>query len=175
MLLILLALVLLVTGCQPVSEPSDETSPTTLVEGTQVGNLAPGFQLQNLDGEVVSLSGLRGRPVMLNFWASWCGPCRYEMPFIQEIYEEWTGKPPSVVVLAINVGESASTAKNFMQSYNLSFPVLLDTRKDVTRKYNIIGYPTTFFIDKNGIIQGKVIGAFQNKGQIEQHLSTIVP
>ena len=165
---IILTLVLLVTGCSAGSEPPDGKSPTAPVEGTQVGNLAPDFQLQNLDGQAVSLSDFRGKPVLVNFWASWCPPCRSEMPYIQEIYEEWSDK--GLLVLAINIGESSSKAEEFMQSYNLSFTVLLDTKQDVAQRYNITGIPTTFFIDKDGIIQEKVSSAFQNKTQIENRL-----
>ncbi len=168
-----LTLGLLVIGCSVVPEPPDGESPTAPVEGTQVGNLAPNFQLQNLDGQTVSLSDLRGEPVLINFWATWCPPCRSEMPYIQEIYNEWSDK--KLVVLAINIGESSSTVENFMQSYNLSFTVLLDTKQDVAQRYNITGIPTTFFIDKDGIIQDKLIGAFQNKAQIENRLGKIIP
>ena len=169
----ILTLVLLLAGCFASPELLDGESPTAPVEGTQVGNLAPDFQLQNLDGQTVPLSNLRNKPVLINFWATWCSPCRSEMPYIQEIYEEWVDK--ELVVLAINIGESSSKAEEFMQSYNLSFTVLLDTRQDVAQRYNITGIPTTFFIDKDGIIQDKVIGAFQNKAQIENRLSKIMP
>ncbi len=170
---IILTLVLLVTGCSAGSEPPDGKSPTAPVEGTQVGNLAPDFQLQNLDGQAVSLSDFRGKPVLVNFWASWCPPCRSEMPYIQEIYEEWSDK--GLVILAVDIGESPSTVENFMQSYNLTFPALLDINQAVALEYNIRGIPTTFLIDKDGIIQDKMIGAFQNKTQIENRLSKIIP
>jgi len=153
---------LMMAGCSPTS-----------AQGVEVGNLAPDFQLQNLDGQTVSLGNLQGKPVLINFWATWCPPCRSEMPYIQEIYEAWADK--ELVVLAINIGESSSKAEEFRQSYNLSFTVLLDTKQDVAQRYNITGIPTTFFIDKDGIIQDKVIGAFQNKTQIENRLSKIMP
>ena len=155
---VILTLVLLLASCSAGSEPLDGESSTAPVEGTQVGNLAPDFQLQNLDGQTVSLGNLQGKPVLINFWATWCPPCRSEMPYIQEIYDEWSDK--ELVVLAINIGESSSKVEEFMQSYNLSFAVLLDTRQDVAQRYNITGIPTTFSIDKNGIIQEKVSSVF---------------
>ena len=142
-------------------------------QGVEVGDLAPDFQLQNLDGQTISLGNLRGKPVLINFWATWCPPCRSEMPYIQEIYEEWSDK--GLVVLAINLGESSSKAEEFRQNHNLSFTVLLDAKQDVAQRYNIQYIPTTFFLDKDGIIQDKVIGAFQNKTQIENKLSKIMP
>ncbi len=112
-LLIILASVLLVAGC---------SSGFTAAQGPQPGNPAPDFQLLNLEGQNVSLSSLRGKPVLINFWASWCPPCRAEMPFIQQIFEdeEWSDK--GLVILAINIGESPDTVKRFMASYGLSFP-----------------------------------------------------
>ena len=142
-------------------------------QGTHIGSPAPNFKLPNLEGETVSLSDLRGKPVMLNFWATWCPPCREEMPFIQQVYEQWSDK--GLVVLAINLGESSAKVKEFMQSYGLSFPVLLDTKEDVAQKYNIRGIPTTVFIDKNGIIQVRITGAFPNKAAIENKLGKIIP
>ena len=161
--LIILTLGLVVTGCQ--SQPG---------VGTQTGSQAPDFELQSLDGGTVSLSGLRGTPVMLNFWASWCDACRYEMPFIQEVYEGWTGKQPSVVILAINIEESPSLVRQFMQDNNLSFPVLLDADASVAIMYDVSGIPVTFFIDKDGIIQERHLGAFSSAADIENSLGKII-
>lgn len=159
-LLIILTWVLLVTGC---TEPS----------GARVGGPAPDFRLENIDGQSISLSGPRGSPVLINFWATWCPPCRDEMPYLQQVYEEWSDK--GLVVLAINIGESPSEVKKFLQTHNLSLPVLLDTEENAARKYNITGIPTTFFIDSDGIIQQKIIGAFPNKEAIEKYLNSIMP
>jgi len=139
----------------------------------KVGKPAPEFQLPNLEGQSISLNDSRGKPVLLNFWASWCRPCRSEMPYIQEVYEEWSDK--GLVVLAIDTGESSSKVEDFMQSYNLSFPALLDTDLDVSLKYRIRVIPTTFFIDKDGIIQQISVGAFSSKAEIEEGLSKVIP
>ncbi len=145
----------------------------TTQEGSQVGDLSPGFQLQDLDGETVSLSDLRGSPVILNFWATWCEPCRREMPYLQQIYEEWQDK--GLVILTINTRQDVSNVREFMQRNNLSFPVLLDTNGDVAQKYDITGIPTTFFIKKYGIIQERKIGSAPSKQHIEYCLSKIMP
>jgi len=149
------------------------SSPPTPPQGTQVGDLAPDFQLLTLDQEPVSLGDLRGNPVVLNFWASWCGPCVYEMPFLQEIHEEYSEE--GLMLLAVNVGESPSKVEEFVQSKGLSLPVLLDTRRVVSQQYSIRYYPTTFFIDEDGIIQEKKIGAFASKAEIEKELGKITP
>jgi len=161
-LIVILVLGLLVMGCSSRSEP----------KVAQVGGVAPDFKLQSLDGQSVSLNDFKGKPVLINFWASWCGPCVYEMPFLQQIYEEWSDR--GLVLLAINVGESSSTIEKFMQEHNLSLSVLLDTKKIVAREYNIMAYPTTFFIDKDGVIQEKIMGAFRSKADIEKKLSKII-
>ena len=139
-----------------------------------VGNLAPDFfNLPSLTGETVSLSSLRGQPVVLNFWATWCGPCVNEMPFLEQVYQRW--RPKGLVLLAINIRERTSAVKDFMQQQRLSLPVLLDIRGDVADKYNIDAIPTTFFIDGNGIIRDKRIGAFPGTSAIENSLRKIMP
>ena len=158
--LIILTSMLLLTGC---SAPSV----------ARVGGSAPDFRLENLDGQSVSLSDFRGKPVLINFWATWCKPCVHEMPYIQQVYEEWSEK--GLVVLAINLGESPFTVKQFLQTYNLTLPVLIDIQGNSAHQYNIMSIPTSFFIDSDGIIRQKIIGAFPNKGAIEQHLTNIMP
>lgn len=162
-LTILLASGLLIAGCG-----SDSSSPAAVV-----GNPAPDFQLPDLDGQTISPNDLKGKPILLNFWASWCGPCRSEMPYLQEIYEERSGE--GFMLLAINTGESSPQVQEFLQAYNLSLPVLLDTQNSVAEQYGIQYLPTTFFIDGEGIIQEKIVGAFANKTQIETELSKIIP
>ena len=161
-LVVILTAGLLITGCTTGSEPI-----------ATVGEAAPNFELQNLDGQSISLSSLKGSPVLINFWATWCGPCVSEMPYIQEIHEEWSDK--GLIVLAINLGDNASQAEQFLQDHNLSLPVLLDTNKVVAPKYGIRAIPTTFFIDKNGIVRVKIIGAFPSKAAIESRLGEIMP
>jgi peroxiredoxin len=138
-----------------------------------VGKPAPDFQLPNLEGQPISLSDFRGKPVLLNFWATWCGPCVFEMPFIQSIFEE--SSDTGLVILAVNIGEAPPTVRDFIQSGNFSFPVLLDTSQDVALEYNVRGIPTTFLIDKNGIIQVIKVGAFSSMLEIKRSLSKIIP
>ena len=159
---------LLVGGCSSSAGPDGQS------QAPQVGKLAPGFQLPDLDGKTVSLSELRGGPVMLNFWATWCEPCRSEMPYIQEIYDDRAWLDKGLVILAIDIGESQATAEDFMRSRNLSFPVLLDTNQEVALNYNIRVIPTTFLVDKEGIIRVMKRGAFPSKAAIEQDLARII-
>ena len=161
MLLIILTSALLITGC------------STLVEAPEIGKLAPSFQLTDIDGQSVSLSDFQGQPLLINFWATWCGPCRSEMSYIQEVYDELSEREP--VVLSINIGESLTKVEEFMRDYNLSFPVLLDMEGNVSEKYNIRAIPTTYFIDGDGIIKDIKIGAFRSVAEIEDILSRVFP
>jgi len=152
---------LVIAGCSPTTEGE-------LREGSR----APDFQLTELGGEAVSLSDMRGMTVLLNFWATWCPPCRAEMPYIQQIYEE--GASRGLMVLAVNLGESPAEVKEFMESNNLSFPVLLDINKEVGRSYGIQAIPTTFIIDQSGIIRVIEVGAFTSEDEIERVLGKVI-
>jgi thiol-disulfide isomerase/thioredoxin len=162
-LAIILALGLVATSC-----PGEPTTDGGATGPPQVGKPAPDFELDTLDGQTVVLSQLRGRLVLVNFWATWCGPCRHEMPFLQYIHEKG-----GVMLLTVNVGESSSEVSQFMQSQGFSFTVLLDGEAAVAQKYNVMGIPTTLFIDKEGVIQNIKVGAFQNQAEIETILSKI--
>ena len=160
MLLIMLISGLLMAGC------AGGTS-----QNPWIGKPAPDFQFQSPDGQATSLSDLRGKPVLINFWATWCSPCVYEMPYIQQIYDEWQEK--GLVLLAINIGESSSKVKGFLQSHGFSLPVLLDTEGKIAGQYGIRPIPTSFFIDKDGIIQDVKVGPFQSTAEIESSLSKL--
>ena len=162
-LLVILASGLLITGCSPNSTPTQETKGS---------DLAPDFILPDLEGRPVSLSDFGGKPVLINFWASRCGPCLYEMPYLQQVYEEWSAK--GLVLLAINKGESSSRVTEFVNAYGLSLPVLLDTKQVVAQKYRALGIPISFFIDKDGIIQAVKIGPFSSVAEIEEYLSQVM-
>lgn len=135
----------------PVSENANIHAP-------QVGFLAPEFTLSSLDGEVVSLSDFHGKVVVLNFWASWCPPCKAEMPSFEKVYQaqHYLG----VEILAVNrTDQDALPAiRTFSDSYQLSFPILLDEKGEVSRLYRVTAMPTTFFIQPDGIIHSVVIG-----------------
>lgn len=131
-------------------------------------DLAPDFTLTDLDGNEVTLSQFRGeKNVYLNFWASWCGPCRQEMPDIDEVYKEYKDK--DLVVLTINVGESSGTVQEYIDANGFSFPVLLDTDQRVSRQYKVSSIPVSYFINKEGKIMTQRIGLLTK----EQMLSYI--
>lgn len=119
----------------------------------QIGQPAPDFTLTALDGRKLSLSDLKGKVVLLNFWGSWCEPCKEEMPAIQQTYEAWKDK--GFVVVGVNIAESKVTAKGFADRIGVTFPVVLDSNREVTlQSYKVGPIPSSFFIDKNGIVRG---------------------
>ncbi len=121
------------------------------------GYLAPNFTISDVDGNKVSLSEFKGKPVFINFWASWCPPCKEEMPFIEEAYKKHKDQ---ITFLMINVIETdtISDLQAFMNENQFTFPVQLDKKNLVTDLYQVYGFPTSYFINKNGIITDKVAG-----------------
>lgn len=119
-------------------------------QGLPIGSDAPDFKLTTLDGKTVEMSKLRGKPVFIEFWATWCGFCKRAMPDVQKLAETY-GKDAHI--LTINVQEDASKVGAFMQQHNYTFPVLMDTNGAVARAYRVRGYPTFVLIDANGKVQ----------------------
>lgn len=119
---------------------------------------APDFSLSDLHGRQVRLTDLKGQVVLVNFWASWCPPCRQEMPSMEELYRQLHGE--GVELLAINVEENAAVAAAaFLQQHPHSFPVLLDPQADAQKAYNVSRFPETFIVDRDGQIVERVVGA----------------
>jgi peroxiredoxin len=113
---------------------------------------APDFTLQTLDGQAVRLSDYRGQVVLLNTWATWCPPCRAEMPDLEAYYQQH--QEDGFVVLAVNSQESPDTVAAFLGEHEFTFPVLLDPEGEVMREYGVLGLPTSFFIDRDGTMRG---------------------
>ncbi|QWU14674.1 Peroxiredoxin [Paenibacillus sophorae] len=120
------------------------------------GSRAPSFELLGLDGKTHKLDEYKGKPIVLNFWGSWCAPCVKEMPALQAQWEKW--KAQGVVVVGINVGEDQMTIQNFVNGIGVNFPILMDPDRDAVRSYGISPLPTTFFINANGNIDTIHIG-----------------
>lgn len=140
---------------------TQENGPITLTEAPIVGHLAPDFTLQTAVGQTVALSdvineaGAAGQPVVLNFWASWCAPCRVEMPNFQQASVQFNGR---IAFLGINQGEDSQTITDFGNEFGVTYPLLVDQDSRVNRLYAVSGLPTTLFIDHNGVVREVVIG-----------------
>ena len=116
-----------------------------------VGQPAPNFALQLPDGATVTRSDFEGRPMIINFWATWCPPCRREMPDLVKAYE--THKGEGLIVLEVNSAEAPAQVEGFVEEFNVTAPVAIDARNEVMAVYRTNGLPATFFIDKDGVIQ----------------------
>lgn len=135
-------------------------------EGLEIGDKAPDFKLNTLEGETMQLSDFRGERVMVNFWATWCPPCREEMPDMERFYQE---HEPNI--FSVNLTDSEMNTKQverFMQELQLTFPVLLDTEGEVSNLYRIQPIPMTYMIDAEGIIQFKSFGALSYRQMVKQ-------
>ncbi len=122
-----------------------------------VGLAAPAFSTQRADGTPVNFPGdLAGRPVVLRFWADWCRYCEGEMKAIESVYGRL--QPRGLVVLAMNAGQDKATVDAFMGKIGVSYPALLDGDSAIARRYGVVGLPTTFFIDGQGTVRGKIVG-----------------
>lgn len=137
--------------------PQTEAASSPQANGLTVGAQAPDFELKTLTGETVKLSDYKGKKVMLNFWATWCPPCKAEMPEMEKFYKQ---PNQDINILAVNMDPN-NDVKGFVQKDGITFPILLDSEDKVNRVYQIISIPTTYFIDKNGVIQNKYVGAMQ--------------
>jgi peroxiredoxin len=169
-------------GNEPNGEPAEpdlSSGPGLIIDceeydgpGFKDGDPAPDFHFEDATGTTFALSDFQGRSVMLNFWRSTCGPCVMEMPHIQQVYDEWQGG--EVVILSINIGEGADTVENFLDTLDISLPVLLDREALAAEQYRTFSIPCTFFIDKEGGIRGVVFGAFQSAEQLEDLLNQLI-
>lgn len=129
-------------------------------EGLALGETAPDFELETLEGEKVKLSDYRGKKVILNFWATWCPPCRAEMPHMQKYYEQQAEKD-NVEVLAVNLttkDHGMEKITSFVSEYKLSFPILLDSEGAMGSVYQAVTIPTSYILDSEGRVQSKFVG-----------------
>ncbi|MBI1743588.1 TlpA family protein disulfide reductase [Candidatus Acetothermia bacterium] len=120
-----------------------------------LGYLAPDFELLNTDGKKIKLSDLRGKPVLVNFWATWCPPCRKEMPDLQAFYTKHSDK---IQLLGINWGEETDEIKKFLAEFGVSYPNVIDQNGKMFVLYQLTGLPTSFFVDEAGVIRGVWLG-----------------
>jgi peroxiredoxin len=129
---------------------------------------APAFELATLDGGQISLADLQGKPMVINFWATWCAPCRAEMPMLQSTWERYG---EAVTVVGVDVDEAPAAVQAFVDELGLTFPIALDEGAEISGRYNVRGLPTTFFVDSSGIIRqiypGELHSAILAEGILE--------
>jgi cytochrome c biogenesis protein CcmG/thiol:disulfide interchange protein DsbE len=150
------------------------TSTAGAIPAPREGFLAPDFSLNTPNGEALTLSDLRGQAVLVNLWATWCPPCRAEMPAIQKLFDEY--KDRGFVVLAVNMTyqDDPLAVFPFTQENNLNFPILIDDTGVVADKYELRSLPSSFFINRAGFIQEVVIGGPMSEALLRTHIESIL-
>lgn len=146
--------------------------PTPVPDRVAEGEPAPDFTAETASGDSVALSDYAGQPVILNFWATWCAPCRVEMPALQDASERYAGQ--GVVVLAVNASEPRDDVQAFMDELGLTFPAVLDPQGEVIDLYEIRVFPTTIWIDAEGVVHAEHYGALDDT-LIDDYLAEILP
>ena len=182
LLLVVVALVLLLAGAYPLynrlrqsvdtdqlatlpqqqTQPAETTQPTESRPDNTEPDL-PDFTVSDGNGNSVKLSDYTGKPVVLNFWASWCGPCKSEMPEFQEVYEEMGDQVQFLMVNSTTSESTIENAKSFVWDNGYTFPVLYDTRAEAVTVFGIDAFPTTFFLNKTGEPVAYVVGAINRE------------
>ena len=157
-LVLLAVLVAVVAGRLPATSP------------TATGAMAPDFTLTSLDGEPIALADLRGRPVVVNFWASWCGPCIEEFPLLRDAAARYADT--GLVVIGIVNEDRVAAARDFMSEHGATWPAAMDPGGRVAGAYGIVGVPETYFIDRNGRIAARQIGQF-TAASLDEKLAAI--
>ena len=138
---------------KPSNLPVDDA-----IVSVQAGFLAPDFTLENMDGQKISLSSQKGKVVLVNIWASWCPPCRAEMPAIERVYQTYKDQGFVAIGIDSTIQDKISDIQIFLKQTNISFPILLDTNGLATRLYRVQSLPSSYFIGRDGIIREIVIG-----------------
>ncbi|MFC1845271.1 TlpA family protein disulfide reductase [Thermodesulfobacteriota bacterium] len=147
----MMSLLLFNTGCEKISGSAK-------IQKIEIGKTAPDFVLQDASGKVWQLSRLKGKVVFVNFWATWCKPCRDEIPSMEALNKAMAGKPFQMLSIVFN--DDLDMAKNFAQGLGATFPVLGNPEEELMQAYMITGVPETFLIDADGILKHKFIGPY---------------
>ncbi len=150
--------------------PASAINPVGKPPAPQIGYLAPDFTATTIAGEAFQLSAVRGRPVVLNFWATWCPPCRAEIPHLESAWRERGG---AVMFVGVDVGESPGQVAAFAEEFGMTYPVPLDPRSEIARLYHVVAFPSTFLIDSDGVIRDIDFGAV-NKASLDAALGDLI-
>jgi cytochrome c biogenesis protein CcmG/thiol:disulfide interchange protein DsbE len=172
---IILYVLILIAGASWITLSANKT-PASVSDNTapQVGFSAPDFTLKTAGGETYTLSELRGHAILVNLWATWCPPCRAEMPAIEKIYQEY--KDEGLVVLAVDMTyqDDPLAVVPFIEEYGLTFPILLDETGKVASAYQLRSLPSSYFINRAGIIQNIVVGGPMSEALLRTRIEQIL-
>jgi cytochrome c biogenesis protein CcmG, thiol:disulfide interchange protein DsbE len=159
----------IVLSADPIGPASND-----LTAAPQAGFAAPDFTLKSPDGRNYSLSELKGQAVLVNLWATWCLPCRAEMPTIEKMYQEYKDRGLVVIAIDMTYQDNPSSVVPFSQELGLTFPILLDETGIVASAYQLRSLPSSFFIDRKGIIQEVIIGGPMSEALLRTRIEKIL-
>ncbi len=164
---------ILAFGIVWINFSADSNKASTAI-APQEGFIAPDFNLSTLAGETFTLSSLKGQAIIINLWATWCPPCRAEMPAMQKLYEEY--KNQGLIILAVNMTyqDTSSDIAPFINKYGLTFPILLDETGEIARLYQLNSLPSSYFINRAGIISEVVIGGPMSEALLRTRIEKIL-
>jgi peroxiredoxin len=135
-----------------------EKKAVPLKTGIEIGNIAPDFNIKNLKGGMTSLSDYRGKIVLINFWATWCGPCKAEMPSMEALYRSHGRDDFEILAVSIDLGDEAPV-RSFVGDFGFTFPILLDSQFDVNDLFQVRVVPTSIVVDRDGVVTDRLLGA----------------
>jgi peroxiredoxin len=154
--------------------PQPNTTTEGRIPAPGEGFLAPDFTLQDAQGRSIRLSELRGSPVLLNLWASWCPPCKAEMPAMQKTYDRYAGQGFTILAVNTTFQDDKTAALDFAAQHSLTFPILFDEDGSVSRAYQVRSMPTSFFIDRQGVIRRVVVGGPMAAGLLQAEVEQLL-
>jgi len=168
--------IILLAGLIWIFASADKTNSATAghIPAPQKGFLAPAFKLETPDGQTVALTDYRGTAVLVNLWATWCPPCRAEMPTLEKVYEEY--KTKGLVVLGIDATnqDNLDAIAPFEKQYGITFPILLDTNGEASVLYELRSLPTSFFVGRDGVIREVVVGGPMSEALLRTNIEEII-
>jgi cytochrome c biogenesis protein CcmG/thiol:disulfide interchange protein DsbE len=172
----ILYLILLAAGLAWMFLSADRSGTSTAgkIPAPQTGFLAPDFELKTIEGKTIRLSDLRGQPVLVNLWATWCPPCRAEMQTLETVYNDY--KDQDFTVLAVNMTsqDDPQAILPFVEERGITYPILLDDKGEIARAYQMKSLPSSFFIDRDGIIHEVVIGGPMAEATLRTRIEEIL-
>lgn len=173
---IILYILILIAGASwtVLSIDNTRTSAAGITSAPQAGFIAPDFTLNSLAGETYTLSKFQGQAILVNLWATWCPPCRAEMPAIEKMYQEY--KDQGFIVLSVDMTyqDDPSAVSPFAKEYGLNFPILLEETGDMASAYQLRSLPSSFFVDREGVISEVVIGGPMSEALLRARIEQIL-
>jgi cytochrome c biogenesis protein CcmG/thiol:disulfide interchange protein DsbE len=152
------------------------TTPQSTITGSAqvplVGHPAPDFTLTTWDGKQLHLAAMKGQPVVLNFWASWCDPCKAELPLLENAWQRYQAE--GVVFIGVNYQDQAQAAQQFLQKYHVTYATGPDTSGTMSEQYSINNVPTTIFIDRAGVVQRGILGQIKDQQQLDADMQQLL-